>query len=170
VNAEWPDSLPTLTAEEAIRAARRLYRFAMKETFRGKVIATSGNRYTWAYRGTIRVNPDRGWRELVHHLSHLFDSWLSPATKPHASTHARLEMKLIKEVKRRGWLDGKLTRPALRKAAKADVGTKKLAHAKVMLKRAETRCKRADTILKKWRSKVRRAEKAVSGLPGLESR
>lgn len=116
VNAAWPAQLPPLTPIEAIRAARKLYRFALGATFPAQnVRLTSGRRYSYIRRGIMFVNPGghsagsrRGWEALVHDLSHYFDNRLSPDTRPHASAHARLEIRLIKEVVARGWLGGSL--------------------------------------------------------------
>jgi hypothetical protein len=49
VNAQWPETLPMLTPNEAIAAAKRLYRFGMKRPWRGKWRATSGRRYTYPW-------------------------------------------------------------------------------------------------------------------------
>lgn len=105
VNAAWPAQMPELTAEEAIRAGRKLYRFALKRTFKGPVRVTSGNRYTWVRRGQMIVNPDQGWKGLVHLLSHYCENG------PHGGAHARMELRMIREVLRRGWLNGALKRP-----------------------------------------------------------
>jgi hypothetical protein len=52
VNSRWPEGTHEgrdlrPSPQEAVAAARRLYRFAMKKPFPGKVRITSGNRYTW---------------------------------------------------------------------------------------------------------------------------
>ena len=104
----WPTPLPALTGPEAVRAARRLWRFAMGETLEMKVELTSGNRYTYVRRYVLYVNPDKGWRELVHDLSHTFVQRANPGERPHSKFHAAFEAKLVREVLRRGWLDGKL--------------------------------------------------------------
>src|SRR6516165_9378245 len=53
VNAAWPNPRPPLTAEEAIRAAKRLYRFSRGRKWVGPVKITSGRRYTWIQYGTM---------------------------------------------------------------------------------------------------------------------
>jgi hypothetical protein len=107
----WPDPLPPLTAHEAERAARRLWRYAMGETYTGKVHIGSGNRYNWYRNGVLTVNPSRGWKNLIHELSHYFWYDANPGERPHSKHHARFEIKLTKEALRRGWLDGKLKAP-----------------------------------------------------------
>lgn len=107
----WPKDVPELTAPEAIRAARRLWRFSVGTTFDGVIEVTSGNRNTRIkWNRNIRcivVAPQHGWRHFIHSLSHWFDYVVNSETN-HSKHHARFEAKLIKEVIRRGWLDGKL--------------------------------------------------------------
>src|SRR5262245_53561151 len=69
-NALWPATLPPLTAEEAVKAGKKLYRFVMGKAWLLPVKITSGNRYSYASGGVLSVNPDKGWHDLVHDLSH----------------------------------------------------------------------------------------------------
>ena len=159
VNAAWPTGpLPRLTAEEAIRAGRRLYRFRMKRTFRGPVKVTSGNRYTWIRRGEMLVNPGHGWHGLVHLLSHYCHSRRHPEENPHGGEHARCEIRMIKEVIRRGWLDGRLKSEPKPEPPKPTADTK-LAGLRAREKRWITRSKRAATALKKIRRSIKRLER-----------
>jgi len=111
VDATWPAEVPPLTGPEAIKAARKLYRYVTGSRLELPIRVTSGNRYTWARRGYLSVNPTAkrhggGWQAFVHDLSH----WLHHKTglAPHDKSHARLERRLIKVVIARGWLQGKL--------------------------------------------------------------
>ena len=165
VNEAWPKPIPALTAAEAIAAAKRLYRFGMKRTFRGPVRVTSGNRYTWVRRGEMVVNPQHGWHGVIHLLSHYCHSRRHPDERPHSRTHARIELRMIKEVVRRGWLDGRLARRAqdraVRVAAKKverSTSQFKLDQLRLREKRWITRTKRAATALKKIRRSIRRLE------------
>jgi hypothetical protein len=159
VNATWPRPIPQLTAEEAIRAAKRLYRFGMKRTWRGPVRVTSGNRYTWIRRGEMVVNPSHGWHGLVHLLSHYCHHRNSTVfDKPHGRKHAQLEIRMIKEAIKRGWLDGKLkSEPKVK--AKPPTPNDKLERLRLREKRWITRTKRAATALKKIRRAITRLEK-----------
>ena len=108
VNATWPVFVPKPTPEEAIRGARKLYRFAFGKPFTGTVRITTGNRYTWIRRGVMYVNAADGWdgrRGIVHLLSHYAHSRLNPGAGDHTGAHARLEIRMIKEVLKRGWLN-----------------------------------------------------------------
>lgn len=122
-NAVWPEDVPDLSVEEAMRAARRLWRFGAGRTWTGKVEPVrSRNQYTWVRRGVLYVNHNKiewvpghgdvgGWRSFVHDLGHCIDWWTGcrrRAGRPHSKQHARLEARMAKEVIKRGWLDGKL--------------------------------------------------------------
>lgn len=152
VNAAWPGHIPPLTADEAVRAARRLYRFAFRRPWKGKVIATSGNRYggiRWIRKGgavvgrALVVNPDRGWHNMIHILSH----YAAPGS--HGRDHAIMERRMIHEVVRRGWLDGKLKRERAPVQARDP--------------RAE-RYQRVMARIERWEQKKRRAENALRRL------
>ncbi len=121
VNECWPETVPPMTAEEATRAARRLYRFVTGKTWTGPVKVVSGRRDNDVRRGIMYVSPSgvrdqqtgrHAWDRLVHDFSHRLAS--SAGIDPsHGGEHARLERRMVKEVVDRGWLDG-----ALKAAAK----------------------------------------------------
>lgn len=159
VNAEWPDEdyptgLPPLTFEEATKAARKLYRFATGKTLktRAQFMRTSGNRRNNFY--SRKLNPDEGWKALVHHLSHVF------YTGPHGGEHARMEIRLIKEVVRRGWLTGSLKAEPKPAKPAHDQREEKLARLRDRITRWESKERRAANALKKLRAQLRRAERA----------
>lgn len=164
----WPAKIPELTAPEAVRAAKRLWRFSMGTTFDGKVEVTSGNRRTYSrfvtgssesrrYDGNVRVlfvNPEQGWRDFIHDLSHHFHHMANPLERPHSAFHAKFEARLVREVIRRGWLDGKLKDAPKAPVSKEDARKAKRA---VMLARAEAR-------MVAWERKRKRAETAIKKL------
>jgi hypothetical protein len=176
VNQTWPagtndgrDLKPT--AQEAVAACRRLYRFAMKKPFKGIVRATSGNRrggFTTEtdprnkYRviSVIEVNPDRwggGWHEVVHMMSHYCAWRLHPGAKSHGPQHHWVELQMVEHVVKSGWLDGKLKRPEKVKAP-VDRVAKNRERVLARIKRWETKRKRAETALRKLRRSARRYE------------
>ena len=168
VNAAWPTDVPALTAEEAVKAAPRLYLAGMGTRWNGEVKVTSGNRYSWIRRGVMSVNPDRreriggGWAALVHDLSHYMHRRVNRGIKPHSKEHARLELKLIKKVVADGWLDGSLkpkTKEAPEAPSKDDERRKKYERVLASIKRWETKAKRADTYLKKLNRSKRALER-----------
>jgi hypothetical protein len=145
---KWPKPLPKLTAVEAERAARRLYRFVFKKKCPYPVKVTSGRNYSYIRGNTLRVNPDKGWDELVHTLSHSFHPRLSSA-KPHSYPHARLEKEMVEYAVAQGWLDGKLQ-------PKASDKPKPTAQ--------EVRYQRTLESIDRWESKLKRAENALKKL------
>lgn len=155
VNGRWPDEVPALTGPEAIAAAKRLYRSAMKRPWKGKWALTSGNRFTWPRGSTFYVNPNRGtgrdggWRDLVHMMSHYCHQQIWPRHRPHGSNHHSIEKDMVQYVLDHGWLDGRL-RP--KQAAEPDAASKaaaKLARLDASAKRWTTKLRRADTALRK---------------------
>ncbi len=145
------------TPEEAVRAARKLFRFATGQTWEGPVRVTSGNRYTWVNGGALTVNPDRrgryrGWVSLVHDLSHYLHRYhINPGVRPHTGKHARLEISLIKEVIKRGWLNGSLKAPEPVAVAPDQQAQR---DREVALERLYAR-------RKAWKTKLARAENAI---------
>ena len=155
VNAAWPAQVPPLTAQEAVSAYRRLYRFVKGRKFEGKIVVGSGNRHSYRrYRlvgkGAARrferimcVNPERGWKDLIHELSH---NWTPGA---HGREHAQLERRMIREVVRRGWLEGKLKREPKAPPARDPVVERR---------------GRIEARITRWEAKKRRAEQALRRL------
>jgi len=179
VNSTWPAGLvPTVPTEyEARRGARALWR-AILGGRAPEVEITSGNRYTWTHKGKLRVNPNRreyagrdaqgnerwigGWQAIVHDLSHLFHRRLNPGARPHGAQQARLEIRCIKIVVKRGWFTGSLLPVVLDVDAdtiKANLKAKRLAQVEAGIKRWTTKAKRAATALKKLERERRRLTK-----------
>jgi hypothetical protein len=156
VNGQWPEGTNAgrdlkPMPQEAVSAAKRLYRFALKKPFRGKTKLTSGRRYTWIRNYVLYVNPDcrgGGWHELVHDLSHLFTHKLFPRAKGHGPQHAFLEKEMIAYVVSHGWLDGKL-KAKTREKAPRDINAERLARLDASAKRWTTKLRRANTALRK---------------------
>lgn len=148
VNKTWPETVPSLTDVEAVKAGKKLYRFVFGKTWSGMIRVTKGRRYSWIRRGEMIVNPSRGWKTLVHDLSHRFNYYIDGTA--HGGTHARLERRMIKEVLKRGWLEGTLkTIPVTPKEKPSKVVSK-----------LQSIVKRLDT----WERKKRRAENAIKKL------
>jgi hypothetical protein len=154
VNGKWPETIPALTGDEAVAAAKRLYRFAMKKSWKGKWKLTSGRRYTWPRGGTFYVNPNRdnwseakaGWQDLVHMMSHYCFRQLMPHRKPHDTRHLYLERDMVEYVIKSGWLDGKLKAPV---KPKADPVATKAVGLAARAVRWEAKRRRAETALRK---------------------
>lgn len=166
VNRSWPEGTNDgrdlkPTPQEALSAAKRLYRFALKKPFKGKMKLTSGNRYTWIRSGVFYVNPDLngtgGWHELVHLISHQMAQRIYPNAPSHGDRHAFVEREMINYVVSSGWLDGKLKSKVRPKAAPDPI-----APIDIKIKRWETKRKRAETALKKLRRQRAYYEKKLA--------
>ena len=154
VNGQWPEGkLPPLTPQEAMSAARRLYRFGLGKPWTRRVKLTSGQRHTWIRWGNkpgegriLFVNPDNGWHSLVHDLSHYVHRQKNPRDPSHGFKHAWIERTMIEHVVRSGWLEGKLKRPE-----KPKVPLTVQRHQRVLARLAQwkTKLKRAQTAVKK---------------------
>lgn len=156
VNAAWPaGELPELTGAEAVRAAMRLWTFALAGVDRPAIEQTSGNRYSRIVhkrgRGRVLVvNPQEGWKRFVHSLSHAFFWVANPGDRPHSKDHARVERALIAQVLRRGWLTGKLQEQPAPALTIDDKRRRKL--------------DLIDAGIERWEAKQRRAENALTKL------
>lgn len=156
--------------QEAESGAKRLFRFAMKKPFKGKVTFTSGNRYTWIYSRHhaarhqnvwmkesgwhMRINRKDDWGEIVHLLSHWCNYRLSPKDKAHSNSQLSLESRMTKYAIDAGFLRGKL-KSKTKEKPKRDLVVER--HAKIVArvenwkkksKRAESMLKRAERELK----------------------
>lgn len=168
LNGAWPENLPPLSGQEAVSAARRLYRLGTGERFRGKIKLTSGNRYTRIRNGVLYVNPDGhhfgGWRDLVHDLSHLVHDRLHPSLDPHDWRHARLERLFTEHVLSRGWLDSKLRRPdkPAARQKRGDLRARRYKRVIAALERAERRLSLAERAVARLTKRRRYYERVMS--------
>lgn len=111
VDEKWGGEAPVLSPEASVKAAKRLYRKAMGQPWRGGTRITSGNRRTWVRNGVLVVNPNQqefnghgGLREIIHMMSHLCHRRLHPRDAPHSRRQAVLEGKLVTYAINSGWL------------------------------------------------------------------
>lgn len=125
VNGAWPvsrDQLPALTFSQARRVYRVLWDLKVREWDAdhratvyyppmrhrrpwSRVTEVSGRLYNWPRRGTLHLNPGRGWWHLIHDLSHRLTRHFYPNVRPHSPQHHWIERTLVEEVVRRGWID-----------------------------------------------------------------
>lgn len=166
VNSKWPKDVSLVpSAKEAITGAKRLYRRAMGKPFRGKVVVTSGNRYTWIRSRILSVNPNRrwsgrmaGWPDIIHLLAHYCHARKYPNARPHDHRELDLEADLTRYAIAHGFHEGRLKRPE-RLKPKPDRKVVARCKAAEALARWETKLKRAETGVKKYRKKVRYYDK-----------
>lgn len=100
---------PLAVASKAVRA---LWREALGKALKAKVIETSGNRTTGLTRRdgvrVLSVNCGSGWATIVHHLSHeahIYRPKPAGEHRHHGPSHAVLELRLVRLVLDKGWLD-----------------------------------------------------------------
>lgn len=163
VDGAWPAAIPSLTYPEAVRAARKLYRTVTGKKCPWVFRETSGRVGTWmGDDGRFHINPagdwqHPGWNGLIHSLSHYLHNKVG-TDKPHSREHARLELRMVKAVVRRGWLTGTLKdRPKTPARAPSD-----LARCVEAISRWERKAKRAATAMKKLERRRRRLERAAA--------
>lgn len=180
VNAAWfangRTTIPGLTASEARRAARHLYRYVMGKPFKGKIVTSRNPRalpVSWSHErdkktgATIPHIVIRGavrWSDLVHSLSHRLHAKLLPTRHDHDWTHAAIEQRMIEHVVANGWLDGAMKyaeRPTQRKPAKS----RQQRNVERVLKNLavwEVRLKRATNKVKKLRAQKKRYDRLLA--------
>lgn len=162
VNGAWqyPNGVPKLTGPEAVKAARLLYRFIVgRPSTHLKARVTSGNRNTWVRNNELVVNPDKGWREFVHELSHYLHYKTHPQARPHDYSHAYVEARMVKHVIEQGWLDGKLKPKERAAKPKPDRDTVERARIEAAIKRWNSKALRAKNALRKLERRRRYYER-----------
>lgn len=151
------DSLPTLNREQAGEAAKRLWRaFAMLSECAASVTHAGkfdGDvRRVWIARDlAVAQSSFKGWRRLVHDVSHDVHRYRHPGLTPHHISHAKLEREMVEYVIGTGLLAhiAKLAQPKPRLSTDE---RRKRELARVMIR------------LRHWESRLRRAENAVERL------
>ena len=165
VNRMWPDKIPPITKEEALKAYKLLTRkfgskemysdwqkkFVKKQLYAGRRrprrcwICLSGNCNTLS----------RGWRRLVHDISHrVYDFRFPQSSRDHNIAQAKIEQEMAQYVIGSGWLEGKLKSKPKEKH-KEDVILNRFAR---MLKREkvwERKLKLATSHLKKVKREIK---------------
>lgn len=154
VNTAWPEDVPPLTRIEATRAMKRLCRHF---GFRPRRV-----RRCWVALTPPYHTLDRGWRRLVHDLSHSWFRQTYPRKRPHDALHARYEAEMVAYVLGAGWLEGRL-KPKPREKPARDVVAERAARIEARIAAWETKRKRAETALRKLRRQRAYYRKAPAG-------
>lgn len=153
--AAWPKDVPAVGGDELARAMKKLYRFTFGRKLQATIKVSSGNTIPWERYGELIVNPDKGWKENVHSISHAWWRRQPDYDKPHSKGHARFEAKLIREVLKRGWLSGSLKtapKPMPAPRPQAELVRELRDHKLAKLDAAEAR----------WAKKLKRATTAIA--------
>jgi hypothetical protein len=179
VNRMWPNELPILEKIEAERAYKRLIaKFGKKkvwseysnkwitEKMKVRRIRKRGTK-TWKTRVRkcwLSLNGDtnslsKGWRRLVHDVSHYVYHFRFPDnSESHNIAQAKIEQEMTQFVNESGWLIGwgKL-KPTIKQPLTKD--EKQIAKSKTLIRLIrswETKESRAKTYIKKYRLKLKR--------------
>ena len=130
LKAGWPDQLPFVTRIEAERAERKLYaKFGALDNGRKRTKCSYGfGARTWVCLSGDTNSLNRGWRRLVHDISHDIHGWRYPNKTPHGSFHSTIERELIDYVvTQTDWLNGGLRPKARTKPTVLDKRAQRLA-------------------------------------------
>ena len=178
VNRMWPNELPILEKIEAERAYKRLIaKFGKKRVwskyFSGQWITEKMKVRQTRKRGTktwktrvrkcwLSLNGDtnslsKGWRRLVHDVSHYVYYFRFPNnSQDHNIAQAKIEQEMAQFVIDSGWLDGKLKSKPKPKPTKDEKQTAKSKTLIRLIRSWETKESRAKTYIKKYRLKLKR--------------
>ena len=176
VNRMWPDELPILEKVEAERAYKRLIaKFGTKkvwsEYYSGQWITKKMKVRQTRIRGTktwktrvrkcwLSLNGDtnslsKGWRRLVHDVSHYVYDFRFPNSRDHNIAQAKIEQEMAQFVIDSGWLEGKLKPIIKQPLTKDEKKSKKLLNYEKLLKKWESKMSLANTKVKIYKRRIK---------------
>jgi len=173
VNRMWPDELPILEKIEAERAYKRLInKFGSKKIrYYDKWINRKLKVYRIRKRGTktwktevrkcwLSLNGDtnslsKGWRRLVHDVSHYVYDFRFPNSRDHNIAQAKIEQEMAQFVIDSGWLEGKLKPIIKQPLTKDEKKSKKLLNYEKLLKKWESKMSLANTKVKIYKRRIK---------------
>jgi hypothetical protein len=160
----WPDQLPYVTRAEAQKAVAKLFKkYGRRDDGRKKTRPSYGFNKSWVCLSGPSNQLWKGWRRLVHDVSHDLHRWRYPNKTPHGSFHSTIERELIDYVVgQTNWLQGGLKPKAKAAPSVTDRRQAKLDDARAMLAKWERKLKLAQTKVKGYRRDVLRYERAVA--------
>ena len=171
VNHYWDkQKIPYVTKVEAEKAVKKLMFIFGKSKFAPPVIKRNMIKYrsvknVW-YKTYVCLsgdpnNPNRGWRDIVHLISHKVHRYRNGfplnnqnGFKPHTIQQAELELEMAKYVVNQGWLNGVL-KPKVVILSKDEKRKKKLEHYQKLISKWQTKLKLANTFIRKYNKKVK---------------
>jgi len=167
VNRMWPDEIPPITKEEAFKAYKLLTRkFGSKKVWseyynkwetKKLYIGRRRPRRCWICLSGNCNLLDRGWRRLVHDISHrVYDFRFPQSSRDHNIAQARIEQEMAQYVIDSGWLDGKLKSKPKAKLTKDEIQDKKIKNLIKLIRSWERKEATAKTYIKKYRLKLKR--------------
>lgn len=133
----------------AINYVRAMWKAEVGRKFRWKIRIGSGNRRTWLASGVFTVNPEQGWHDINHDMSHFIERRKTGAA--HSDQHLRLERNGAALICRRFLRD----EPYVEKKPEQDLVAVRAARVDAGIKRWEAKLRRATTALKKLKKQKR---------------
>jgi len=142
----WPNH-----AKSYVRA---MWKAEMGRKFPWKIRIGTGNRRTWLHRRVFTVNPEQGWHDINHDMSHFIERRKTGGA--HTNGHLRFERHGAQLITRR-FLE---TDPPPKKE-KPDMVAVRATRVEAGIKRWEAKLRRASTALKKLKKQQRYYQKAM---------
>lgn len=140
----------------AMNYIRARYREVFKKKFPYRFHIGSGNRRTWATYGTFTVNPDQGWHDINHDMSHWLERRLTGDA--HSNQQLRMERDGAALICRRFLRD----EPYVEPKKQLDKVAIRAGQVDANIKRWEAKLKRAANALKKLKTKKRYYDKVLA--------
>ena len=170
VNRQFPKDLPYITKEEAFKGYKLLMNKFGKKKVRNlsntkwitkKLIAgRTRPRKCWIALSGDPSSLSKGWRRLIHDVSHRIYDFQNPnSSRDHSHKQAEIELEIGQYVMDKGWLEGKLKPKAKPILTKDEKVAKKISNFEKLLSRWETKQKTAHTYIKKYKTKIKRLSK-----------
>ena len=183
VNRMWPDELPILEKVEAERAYKRLItKFGTKQVWseysnkwitekmkvrqirkKGSPLGIYKPKY-WKIRIRkcwLSLNGDtnslsKGWRRLVHDVSHdVYEFRFPNSSRDHNIAQAKIEHEMAQYVIAQGWLEGKLKPKIKTPLTKDEKKSKKLLNYERLLKKWMSKMSLANTKIKIYKRRIK---------------
>jgi hypothetical protein len=139
----------------AMNYVRAFWKQEMGTKFPWKLRIGSGNRRTWLQWSTFTVNPDQGWHDINHDMSHFMERRMTGGA--HTNQHVRLEGAGARLIVRRFLRD----EPYVEPKKKRDPVAERASQVDAGIRRWETKLRRATTALKKLRKKKKYYDKVL---------